>query len=49
MGEMADALLLSSARVKPGKLVESGYRFRFTDLTEFLKYSLGRERLESTA
>ena len=48
MGEMADALLLSSARVKPSKLTESGYRFRFNDLTQFLKYSLGRERLEST-
>ena len=47
MGEMADALLLSSARVKPGKLTESGYRFRFNDLTQFLKYSLGSERLES--
>ena len=44
---MADALLLSSARVKPGKLTESGYRFRFNDLTQFLKYSLGSERLES--
>ena len=48
MGEMADALLLSSARVKPSKLTESGYRYRFNDLTQFLKYSLGRERLEST-
>ena len=48
MGEMADALLLSSTRVKPSKLTESGYRFRFNDLTQFLKYSLGRERLEST-
>lgn len=48
MGEMADALLLSSTRVKPQKLIESGYRFRFDSLTEFLRYSLGRERLEST-
>jgi uncharacterized protein (TIGR01777 family) len=47
MGEMADALLLSSTRVKPGKLNESGYRFRFNDLTRFLQYSLGVERLES--
>jgi len=47
MGEMADALLLSSTRVKPGKLIESGYRFRFNDLTKFLQYSLGVERLES--
>lgn len=47
MGEMADALLLSSTRVKPGKLLESGYRFRFNDLANFLQYSLGVERLES--
>jgi uncharacterized protein len=47
MGEMADALLLSSARVKPGKLTESGYRFRFNDLTQYLQYCLGSERLES--
>jgi len=47
MGEMADALLLSSARVKPGKLTQSGYRFRFNDLTEFLRYSLGYERRQT--
>ncbi len=47
MGEMADALLLSSTRVEPGKLTQSGYHFRFDDLNEFLRYSLGYDRLES--
>ena len=47
LGEMADALLLSSCRVKPNHLLESGYKFRFTDLESFFRYSLGRERLES--
>ena len=31
-GEMADALLLSSAKVEPKRLQESGYRFEFEDL-----------------
>ena len=47
LGEMADALLLSSTRVRPTRLVDSGYRFRFTDLEELLRYQLGRERMES--
>lgn len=47
LGEMADALLLSSTRVQPLRLIESGYQFRFTDLREYLTYCLGRERLES--
>ena len=49
MGEMADSLLLASTKVRPGKLAESGYRFRFNDLGDFFKYSLGVERLESIA
>ncbi len=32
LGEMADALLLSSQRVKPSKLEQSGYRFAQPDL-----------------
>ena len=47
MGEMADALLLSSARVKPTRLIKANYRFRFTELDDLLRYALGRERLES--
>lgn len=42
LGEMADALLLSSARVIPTKLMKSDYSFRFTELSELLSYSLGR-------
>ena len=47
MGEMADALLLSSTRVLPEVLEKTGYRFRFTDLRAQLRYCLGKDRLES--
>jgi len=36
-GEMADALLLSSTRVKPEKLLNNGYEFIDKDLSETLK------------
>lgn len=49
LGEMADALLLSSARVEPRRLTDSGYHFRFTHLDDLLRYSLGCDRLESAA
>lgn len=39
-GEMADELLLSSARVKPVKIIEAGYQFHHTNLSETLKYLL---------
>ncbi len=42
LGEMADALLLSSQRVSSEKLVESGYRFRFPDLVLALRKAVGR-------
>ncbi len=42
LGEMADELLLSSARVLPARLEESGYRFRFRALEPALRYLLGR-------
>ena len=32
LGEMADALLLSSQRIKPAKLEQSGYRFAHPEL-----------------
>jgi hypothetical protein len=41
-GEMADELLLSSARVVPRKLRESGYAFREPDLETALRHLLGR-------
>lgn len=36
-GEMADALLLASQRVLPGKLTANGYTFRHTDLEQTLR------------
>ena len=47
LGEMADALLLASARAEPVRLRETDYAFRFSDLQAVLRYYLGRERLES--
>jgi hypothetical protein len=41
-GEMADALLLASARVMPVRLQESGYHFRFPALEDALRYLLRR-------
>lgn len=40
-GEMADELLLSSERVQPAKLLNSGYAFRFTDLRAALEDLVG--------
>ncbi len=39
--EMADALLLASARVVPRRLEETGYRFRFPEIGEALRHLLG--------
>jgi NAD dependent epimerase/dehydratase family enzyme len=41
-GEMADELLLASARVEPAKLLASGYRFRFPELEGALRCLLGK-------
>jgi uncharacterized protein (TIGR01777 family) len=41
-GEMADALLLASARVAPEALLSSGYRFRHPDIASALRHLLGR-------
>jgi uncharacterized protein (TIGR01777 family) len=41
-GEMAEALFLSSSRVKPQRLVESGYAFRFPELGGALQHLLGK-------
>jgi len=41
-GEMADELLLASARVEPAKLVSSGYRFRTPELEAALRHLLGK-------
>ena len=41
-GEMADELLLASARVTPAKLLASGYRFAFPELETALRPLLGK-------
>jgi uncharacterized protein (TIGR01777 family) len=41
-GEMADALLLASARVVPERLQAAGYEFRHPDLEGALRHVLGR-------
>lgn len=41
-GEMADALLLASTRVQPGKLNASGYTFRYPELDGALRHVLGK-------
>lgn len=41
-GELADALLLASQRVRPAKLEEQGFRFEFPTLEEALRHELGR-------
>jgi uncharacterized protein len=41
-GQMADELLLASARVEPAKLLASGYTFRQPHLAGALRYLLGR-------
>jgi NAD dependent epimerase/dehydratase family enzyme len=40
LGEMADELLLASARVVPRKLESSGYAFQFRDLEAALRAAL---------
>lgn len=40
LGEMADALLLSSARVMPNRLSESGYHFQYPTLEAALRHLL---------
>jgi NAD dependent epimerase/dehydratase family enzyme len=42
LGQMADELLLASARVLPEKLQQTGYEFRFPGLEGALRHLLGR-------
>jgi NAD dependent epimerase/dehydratase family enzyme len=48
-GEMADALLLASARVEPGRLSATKYRFAFPDLEDALRHLLGKGAREAAA
>jgi uncharacterized protein (TIGR01777 family) len=41
-GEMADPLLLASARVEPARLMASGYTFRYPELESALRSLLGK-------
>lgn len=41
-GEMADELLLSSTRVEPAKLRETGYHFMYPDIESALRHVLGK-------
>ena len=42
VGEMADALLLSSARVAPTRLIAAGYQFQYPDLEGALRHTLAQ-------
>lgn len=42
-GQMGKETLLDSARVRPHKLIKSGYTFRFSKITAALKHSMGLE------
>lgn len=42
LGEMAEALLLASARVVPKKLADANYQFKFADLESSLRDALGK-------
>ncbi len=42
LGEMADDLLLASARVLPERLEQTGYEFRFPQLEGALRHVLGK-------
>jgi len=44
LGEMGNELLLSSAKVKPLKLLDSGYRFKFPTLEGALLHLLGKKK-----
>ena len=40
MGEMGEEFMLSSRRIYPAKLLEAGYRFRFPELEQALRYEM---------
>lgn len=42
LGEMAEELLLASARVEPARLLASGYKFRHPELEGALRHLLGK-------
>jgi uncharacterized protein len=42
LGEVADEMLLASTRVRPSRLLDSGYRFRHPRLEAALRHLLGK-------
>jgi uncharacterized protein (TIGR01777 family) len=42
LGEFADEMLFASIRVRPARLLETGYRFRYPELEPALRHTLGR-------
>jgi uncharacterized protein (TIGR01777 family) len=46
LGEMAEALILASRRIMPGKLLAAGYQFHFAELENALHHELARISLE---
>jgi len=46
-GEMADELLLASARVKPERLKQTGFVFGHPTLEKALRHVLGRHELSN--
>jgi uncharacterized protein (TIGR01777 family) len=42
LGEFADEMLFTSMRIRPTRLLETGYRFRFPELEPALRHTLGR-------
>jgi NAD dependent epimerase/dehydratase family enzyme len=42
LGEVAEEMMLKSARVVPDRLANDGYTFGYADLTEALRHLLGR-------
>jgi uncharacterized protein len=42
LGEFADEMLFTSMRIRPARLLETGYRFRFPELEPALRHTLGR-------
>ncbi len=45
LGEMGQELLLASAHVRPTRLIESGFEYRYPDLEGALRHVLGRPQL----
>lgn len=42
LGEMADALILASRRIMPGRLLAAGYEFRFPEIEDALRHELAK-------